>query len=64
MSSFYFKELTYRIIGAAKEVHFELGPGFLESVYEDALCYELDAMGIQYRRQVELDVRYKKIQCL
>jgi len=35
------EELTYKIIGAGQEVHNELGPGYLESVYEDALCYEL-----------------------
>ena len=53
------KDLTYKIIGAAQEVYKELGPGFLESVYEDALCYELDLIGIAYQRQLELDVHYK-----
>jgi len=55
------KDLTYKIIGAAREVYKELGPGFLESVYEDALCYELDLMGISYQRQLELDVHYKNV---
>jgi len=55
------KDLTYKIIGAAKEVYKELGPGFLESVYEDALCYELDLIGIAYQRQIELDVHYKSV---
>ena len=53
------KDLTYQIIGAAQEVYKELGTGFLESVYEDALCYELDLMGIAYQRQLELNVHYK-----
>ena len=41
MGKLIYEDLTYKIIGAAKEVYFELGPGYLESVYEDALCYEL-----------------------
>ena len=61
MSKLLYKELTYKIIGAAREVYFELGPGYLESVYEDALCYELDLLQIPYRRQVDLDVHYKDI---
>jgi GxxExxY protein len=38
--------LTERIIGAAIEVHKELGPGLLESIYEEALCHEFKAQGI------------------
>ena len=41
-----FEDLTYKIIGAAIEVHKVLGPGYLESVYEDALCYELEVLNI------------------
>jgi GxxExxY protein len=59
MSKLLFEELTYKIIGAAKEVYKELGNGFLESVYEDALCYELDMQKIPYDRQIEIDVKYK-----
>ena|SRR5438105_1061733 len=51
--------LTGRIIGAAIEVHRTLGPGLLESIYEEALCHEFDLQGIGYRRQVEIDVVYK-----
>jgi GxxExxY protein len=61
MEKLLYKDLTYKIIGAAQEVYNELGPGYLESVYEDALCYELDLENIAYQRQTELDVRYKDI---
>lgn len=54
-----YEETTYKIIGAAIEVHKELGPGYQESVYEDALCYELKKLDVHYDRQVELDVKYK-----
>ena len=59
MSKLLYEELTYKIIGAAKEVYKVLGPGYLESVYEDALCYELDLLDILYQRQIDLDVLYK-----
>ena len=59
MKKLLYEDLTYKIIGAAKEVYRELGPGYLESVYEDALCYELDLLDPPYRRQIDLDVHYK-----
>ncbi|TDI94936.1 MAG: GxxExxY protein [Caldithrix sp.] len=59
MANLLFEELTYKIIGAARDVHFELGSGYLESVYEDALCYELDLLNISFQRQLELDIQYK-----
>ncbi len=59
MGKLLYEDLTYKIIGAAQEVYKELGPGYLESVYEDALCYELDLKNLSYQRQVELDVHYK-----
>jgi GxxExxY protein len=52
-------ELTEKIIGAAIEVHAELGPGLLESIYEEALCYEFGLQGIKYEQQVPADVVYK-----
>ena len=52
-------ELTERIIGAAIEVHRILGPGLLESIYEEALCFELGLRNIPYERQKEMDVVYK-----
>ncbi|HNS21715.1 MAG TPA: GxxExxY protein [Sedimentisphaerales bacterium] len=52
-------ELTERIIGAAMEVHKALGPGLLESIYEEALCYEFQLQNIAYERQVPADIVYK-----
>ena len=52
-------ELTERIIGAAIEVHRVLGPGLLESVYEEALSVEFDDAHIPYRRQVPIPILYK-----
>jgi GxxExxY protein len=50
---------TGTIIGAAIRVHEELGPGFLESIYEEALCLELDSLGLRYHRQLLVPVRYR-----
>jgi GxxExxY protein len=52
-------DLTERIIGAAIEVHRELGPGLLESIYEEALCCEFELQHIAYQRQVPADAVYK-----
>ena len=54
-------ELTDIIILAAIEVHRHLGPGLLESIYEEALCHELSLRNISVQRQVERDVIYKGI---
>lgn len=51
--------LTESIIGAAIEVHRVLGPGLLESIYEEALCVEFTLRGIAFQRQAEVDVNYK-----
>ena len=53
--------ITDQIIGAAIEVHRETGPGLLESVYEECLCYELSQLKLAFRRQVPLPVSYKGI---
>lgn len=52
-------ELTARIIACAIEVHRNLGPGLLESVYEEALCHEMTLQGIRFERQIEAPVSYK-----
>lgn len=54
-------ELTEKIIGAAIEVHKELGPGLLESTYEACLEYELLRRGLSVARQVPISVNYKGI---
>jgi len=54
-----YEELTGGIIGAAIEVHKTLGPGFVESVYENALALELRARDIPFRRQVSVPVVYR-----
>jgi GxxExxY protein len=54
--------LTEKVIGFAIEVHRQLGPGLLESAYEECLCFELKQAGITFRRQVALPVTYKSIQ--
>jgi GxxExxY protein len=51
--------LTEQIIGCAMEVHEQLGPGLLESVYETALCIELSAVPLSLRRQIGVPLYYK-----
>jgi GxxExxY protein len=52
-------KITEKIIGCAIEVHRNLGPGLLESIYESALCYEFDENNIEYARQFLVPVIYK-----
>ena len=54
-------DLTHEIIGAAMVVHDALGPGLLESVYEECLCRELSLRGLAFRRQVDLPVSFKGV---
>jgi len=60
-----FDELSNKVLGCAIEVHKELGPGLLESTYEQCLAYELNRAHIPFRLQVGLPVQYKdsKLDC-
>ncbi len=60
-----YNELTHQIIGAAIEVHRLLGPGLLESAYEECLSHELTLRNLKFRRQVPVPVVYKgiKLEC-
>jgi GxxExxY protein len=55
------EHLTEQVIGAAIEVHRELGPGLMESAYEECLCHELHLRGLKFERQMALPVRYKGV---
>jgi GxxExxY protein len=59
MSEKKYNKLTNEIIGAAIEVHKEMGPGLLESVYEECLLYELELRGLKAESQVMLPLKYK-----
>jgi len=58
-------QITEKIIGCAIEVHKRLGPGLLESAYEECLAYELKSIGLKISRQVAVPVVYKdiKLEC-
>lgn len=55
------KELTEKIIGAAIEVHKTIGPGLLESAYEECLAHEMQLGGLNFERQLPLAVAYKGV---
>ena len=57
----YENEISKRIIGCAIEVHRQLGPGLLESVYEQALCHEFGLVGLKYKRQQRVPIVYKAV---
>jgi GxxExxY protein len=60
MGELKYEKLTEAIIGAAIEVQRELGPGLLESAYEECLCHELCNRKLTFQRQVPLPIQYKK----
>jgi len=60
--TFLYKDECYRIIGACMAVHRELGHGFLEPVYQEALAIELDYQGIPFVREQELNIKYRGIE--
>jgi len=55
-------DLTGKVIGLCIEIHRELGPGLLESAYEECLAYELSKAGLRFERQRPLPVHYKEVQ--
>ena len=61
MTDLIYKEESYSIIGKCMEVHNNLGAGFLEIVYKDALEYEFNKAGIPYEREKKYEVNYKGI---
>jgi len=61
MAELIYKEEFYKIIGIAMEVHRNLGRGFLEIVYKDALEFEFRQQNIPYEREKEFDIEYKTI---
>jgi GxxExxY protein len=56
------EELTDKIIGCAIEVHKKLGPGFLESIYENAIIIELQRKGLPFERQKEVAIQYDGVE--
>ena len=58
----YINELTYKVIGCAIEVHKQLGPGLLESIYEKCFLKELSLRGIPYKNQVWVPLEYKGLE--
>jgi GxxExxY protein len=58
-------KITEQVIGAAIEIHKTIGPGLLESAYEECLAHEMNLRGLNYERQVPLPVEYKgtKLDC-
>jgi GxxExxY protein len=54
-------EISEKVIGCAIEVHRQLGPGLLESVYEEAICYELSQAGLSFERQQRVPIKYKTV---
>ena len=61
MSKIIHKELSYKIVGAAMEVHRILGPGFLEAVYQAALAHEFTLRNIPFEQYKRLPVTYKRV---
>ena len=55
------RDYTHKLLGCAYAVHSALGPGLLESIYEKALCYELQSQGFEVRNQVPVKVKYRDI---
>ena len=61
LNDFKYHELTHTIIGCAMEVHKMLGPGLLESAYEECLAFELVSSGLQIERQKQVPIIFKEV---
>ncbi len=61
MQDLLYKEEVYKIVGAAMQVHTELGCGFLEAVYQEVFEYELQNANISYEKEKEIRIKYKDI---
>ncbi|MDY0905174.1 GxxExxY protein [Pedobacter sp. CFBP9032] len=61
MTKTYLRELTYNVLGAAIEIHKALGPGLLESVYQECMKHELLLRQISFQTELSMPVRYKDI---
>ncbi len=55
----YINDISYKIVGSAIEVHKEIGPGLLESIYEECLLEELKSIGLSIKSQIPIQLRYK-----
>jgi GxxExxY protein len=55
----YLSDETYEVVGAAMEVYYKLGPGFLEPVYQQALAIEMELRGIPFRQEARFPISYK-----
>ena len=60
MKNLYYKEEAYKIIGACMNVHRELGQGFLEAVYQEALALEFIEQKIPFRKEAKIEIYYKE----
>lgn len=56
----YLSDETYEVVGAAMEVYYKLGPGFLEPVYQQALAIEMELRGIPFRQEARFPISYKE----
>ena len=61
LESYPLQDEAFKVIGACMDVHSELGKGFLEVVYKDALEYEFSKKGIAFEREKKFDIQYKQI---
>jgi len=59
MTQKYINDISYKIVGCAIEVHKHLGPGLLESIYEECLVAELKEIGLKVDRQIAVPISYK-----